>query len=57
MQFDDICFYCGDTEVVDDDDIKKLKKDFGIVGPICVGCKDIKPVKTRQALKTKKRKS
>ena len=54
MQFDDICFYCGDTEVVDDADVNKLKEAFGIVRPICVGCKAMKPVKTRLALKTKK---
>ena len=55
--FDDVCFYCGDTEVLDTDEVKSMKEDFGIVRPICRVCKDIKPIKTRNAKKVKKQKS
>lgn len=56
MVFDDICVYCGDTEVIETDDIRQLREDYGIVRPICYSCKQLRPVKTRNAKKTKKRK-
>jgi hypothetical protein len=56
VQFDDVCFYCGDVDVLDTIEIKRLKEEFGIVRPICAECKKTKPVKTRSSLKTKKRK-
>lgn len=57
MQFDDVCFHCGDTELADNEDLRRMKEEFGIVRPICQNClKQGKPVKTRNALKVKKRK-
>ncbi|XP_052761907.1 uncharacterized protein LOC128204534 [Mya arenaria] len=35
VQFDNVCFHCGDTEVADNEGIKQLKEEFGIVRPIC----------------------
>jgi len=54
MLFDDVCFYCGDGEVAEDDEIRRLKEEFGIVRPICATCKLTNPVKTRSAKKVKK---
>jgi len=51
MLFDDICFYCGDGEVTEDEVIQRLKEEFGIVRPICGTCKQTHPVKTRCAKK------
>ena len=56
MVFDDICVYCGDTEVIETDDIRQLREDYGIVRPICYSCKQLRPVKTRNAKKNKKAK-
>ncbi|KAH3855367.1 hypothetical protein DPMN_097934 [Dreissena polymorpha] len=57
MLLDDICFYCGDaTDLVDDDDIARLRDQFGIVHPICSVCKLTKPVKTRNVIKSIKQK-
>ncbi|CAG2207139.1 unnamed protein product [Mytilus edulis] len=38
--FDSICIYCGDHEVVGDDnhEISRLKNDNAIVRPICASC-------------------
>lgn len=38
--FDSICIYCGDNEVVGDDnhEISRLKNDNAIVRPICASC-------------------
>ena len=56
MVFDDICFYCGDSEILDNDQTQQLKQDFGIVRPICGECYKTRPVKTRNAKQTKKKK-
>ncbi len=53
VQLDDVCFYCGDVDVLDNEEISQLKEQFGIVRPICGSCKEVKPVKTRNAIKTK----
>lgn len=55
MVFDDVCVYCGDPEVIDNKEIRKLKEEYGIVRPICNACRLLKPVKTRNAKKLFKR--
>ena len=58
MQFDNICFHCGDTEVAENDIIRQLQENFGIVRPICESCiQQGKQIKTRNAVKTKKQKT
>ena len=55
--FDEVCFHCGDTEVEDSEEIRRIKEGHSIVRPICEACHVAgKPIKTRNALKTKKRK-
>ncbi|XP_052798592.1 uncharacterized protein LOC128230403 isoform X2 [Mya arenaria] len=56
MQFVDVCFHCWDTELAENEDLTHTKEGFGIVCPICQTCLEQgKPVKTRNALKVKKR--
>lgn len=35
-----VCFYCGDTEITQNDIIRDLEKEYGIVRPICKTCFD-----------------
>jgi len=49
MLFDDVCFYCEDGEVTEDEEIQRLKEEFGIVRPIFAISKQTNPVKTRCA--------
>ena len=38
-RFEDICYYCGDNEILEDnDEIDELKAQYGIVRPICESC-------------------
>ena len=54
--FEDVCYFCGDSSVADNDDIRELRKEFGIVRPICQKCLDKgeKPV-TRNANNIRKK--
>ena len=54
MLFDDVCFYCEDGEVTEDEEIQRLKEEFGIVRPIFAISKQTNPVKTRCAKSEKK---
>ena len=45
-----------DTEVIDNEEIKKPKDDFRVVRPICGLCRLTKPIKTKNYKKTKKKK-
>ena len=40
QKFDEICYYCGDTEIVSDGNktMIDLKKQYSIVRPICDIC-------------------
>lgn len=51
MVFDDGWVYCGDPEAIDNEEICKLKEEYGIVWPICNACRLQKPVKIRNAKK------
>ena len=54
---DEVCFHCGDTDIEDTEEIRQLRERHGIVHPICTTCREAgKPIKTRNALKIKKRK-
>ena len=44
-----------DTEVIDNEEIKKLKDDFRVVRPICGLCRLTKPIKTKDYRKPRKR--
>lgn len=55
MVFDDVWVYCGDPEAIDNEEICKLKEEYGIVWPICNACRLQKPVKIRNAKKKFKR--
>ena len=38
-RFEDICYYCGDNEILEDNnEIDELKAQYGIVRPICESC-------------------
>lgn len=53
--FEDVCFFCGKVESVNDEKIRKLKEDYGIVRPICQKCLDHgKTPVVRNAKKLKK---
>ena len=58
MQFEDVCYHCSDYEVVEDDLVKQLREEYGIVRPICQTClQEGKKIKTRNAVKTKKQRT
>ncbi|KAK3106924.1 hypothetical protein FSP39_003134, partial [Pinctada imbricata] len=59
VQFEEICFFCGDTDIYTVQDIQDLKAQYSIVRPICSGCKTAgKELARRNALKVgKKRKN
>ena len=54
--FPEICYHCGDDDVVENETIEGLKSEYGIVRPICKNCfKMGRPVVTRNAAKTTKK--
>lgn len=56
--FDNICFYCGDTEITRNSEIEQLEEEYGIVRPICQTCYSVgKKPATRCAKKLKKRRA
>ncbi|XP_053374644.1 uncharacterized protein LOC123531296 [Mercenaria mercenaria] len=54
--FDEICFFCGDVDILRNDEINQLKEDFSIVRPVCNTCFTVKHLKpaTRNAKKNQK---
>lgn len=52
-----VCFFCGDTEVITNQEIQNLKQEYGLVRPICDTCfQGGKRPAVRNALKTNKKK-
>ncbi|KAK3105417.1 hypothetical protein FSP39_024872 [Pinctada imbricata] len=56
VQFEEICFFCGDTDIYTGQDIQDLKAQYSIIRPICSGCKAAgKEPARRNALKVEKK--
>ncbi|XP_056013095.1 uncharacterized protein LOC125679479 [Ostrea edulis] len=53
--FDAVCFHCGDSDVSNSEEFRRLQEDFAIVRPICQACLHAgKQISTRNAKKTQK---
>ncbi|KAK3107604.1 hypothetical protein FSP39_018189 [Pinctada imbricata] len=58
QSFTSICFYCGDSDIHESEDIRRLKEEYSIVRPICFSCVQLgKSPAVRNALKMKRKRN